>query len=83
MTNHGHHGLKYTYASGEIPAFHQRFSYGSGIGTRFSIEENAGKNASGEVRDIAQDKGNHLQYDGISGGVRCQNYSSFTRGDKR
>jgi hypothetical protein len=42
----------------------------SGIGTRFSIEENARKNASEEARDIAQDKGNHLQHDEIPGGVR-------------
>ncbi len=54
-----------------IQVFHQRFSCESGIGTRFSIEENAGKNASGEARDIAQDKGNHLQHDEIPGGIRC------------
>jgi hypothetical protein len=60
---------------GEIPVFHQRFSYGScGICTRFSIEENAGKNTSGEAtnKGIAQDKGNHLQHDGIPGEVRSK-----------
>ncbi len=58
-----------TRCPGKIPVFYQRFSYGSGVGTRFSIEENAGKNAAEKARDIVQDKGNHLQHDGIPSGV--------------
>ncbi len=68
-SNMKNHGFKYTLprAPGEM----QRFSYGSGVGARFSIEENVGTNASREARDIAQYKGNRLQHDGITGGVRC------------